>query len=165
MRVRDDMSVFRHLQQRLGIDVSRIAMVGLGLGGVDGAIFAAVEPGIAALGVTGAITVRDWADKVAAHENEFNDWAPYLPEVTLQTDLQYVYSSIAPRPLLLVDGTYRKLWPASGYQRVSEMADRIFKLYDKPDALTKQPALSGWGIEEIRQWLGRVLKSDKPATK
>lgn len=165
MRVRDDMSVFRHLQQRLGIDVSRIAMVGLGLGGVDGAIFAAVEPGIAALGVTGAITVRDWADKVAAHENEFNDWAPYLPEVTLQTDLQYVYSSIAPRPLLLVDGTYRKLWPASGYQRVSEMADRIFKLYDKPDALTKQPAHSGWGIEEIRQWLGRVLKSDKPATK
>lgn len=165
MRVRDDMSVFRYLQQRVGVDVNRIAMVGLGFGGVDGAIFAAVEPGIAALGVTGAITVRDWADKVAANENEFKYWAPYLPEVTLQTDLQYVYSSIAPRPLLLVDGTYRNLWPASGYQRVSEMAEQIFKLYDKPDALTRQPAKSGWGMEEIKQWLGRTLMNDKPAPK
>lgn len=164
MRVRDDMSVFGYFGQRVGIDVNRIAMVGLGFGGVDGAIFAAVEQGIAALGVTGAITVRDWADKVAANENEFNYWTPYLHEMTLQTDLQYVYSSIAPRPLLLVDGTSRELWPESGYRRVGEMADRIFGLYNKPEALAKQPAKSDWGIEEIRQWLGTTLKSGQPAT-
>ncbi|MEI7902912.1 MAG: dienelactone hydrolase family protein [bacterium] len=162
MRVRDDMSVFSYLRQREGIDVSRIAVVGLGLGGVDAAIAATVEPRIAALGVTGAITVRDWADSVAPHENEFHYWAPYLHEITQQTDLQYIYSAAAPRPLLLVDGTYRNFWPEAGYRRVSEMADCVFQLYGKPGAVTKQPAKSGWGIEEIRQWLGSVLKSDKP---
>jgi len=163
MRVWDDMSALGYLKQRGDIDAVRIAMVGLGYGGVDAAILAAVEPGIAALGVTGAITVRDWADNVAAHENEFNFWAPYIPEMTMHTDLQYVYSSIAPRPLLLVDGTYRKFWPESGYRRVSEMADRIFGLYDKSDALAKQPAKSDWGIEEIRQWLGSTLKHNSPS--
>jgi len=163
MRVWDDMSGFRYLERRADTDAGRIAVVGLGYGGVDAAILAAVEPGIAALGVSGVITVRDWADKVAPHENEFHFWAPYLHEMTLHTDLQFVYSSIAPRPLLLVDGTYRNFWPESGYRRVSEMADRIFRLYDKPDALAKQPAQSDWGIEEIRHWLGTTLKHNQPA--
>lgn len=163
MRVWDDLSGFAYLKQRADIDAGRIAMVGLGYGGVDAAILAAVEPGIAALGVAGAITVRDWADKVAPHENEFQFWAPYLHGMTLHTDLQFVYSSIAPRPLLLVDGTDRKFWPESGYRRVSEMADRIFGLYDKPDALAKLPAKSDWGIEEISQWLGTTLKCDQPS--
>ena len=158
LRVWDDMSAFRYLKQRPDIDARRIGLVGLGYGGVDAAILAAVEPGIAALGVTGAITVRDWADHVADHEHEFNFWPPYLPEMTMHTDLQYVFSSVAPCPLLLVDGTYRNFWPESGYKRVSEMAEQVFKLYDKPDALAKKPAKSDWGIEEIRQWLGTIMK-------
>jgi len=163
MRVWDNMTIVGYLGQRAGIDVNRIALIGLGYGVVDAAITAAVEPKISALGVAGAITVRDWADKVAPSENEFSYWAPYLNGITLLTDLQYVYSSIAPRPLLLVDSTARNLWPESGYQRVEEMADQIFKLNGKPDALTKRPARSAWGIEEIRPWLGIVLKNDKLA--
>lgn len=163
MRVWDDMSALGYLKRRADIDANRIALVGLGYGGVDAAILAAVEPGIAALGVSGVITVRDWADYVAARENEFTFWAPYLHGMTMHTDLQYVYSSIAPRPLLLVDGTDRDFWPESAYRRVSGMADRIFGLYDKSDALVKQPATSEWGIEEIRRWLGTTLKSAPPA--
>ena len=164
MRVWDDMSAFAYLKLRTDIDVNRIALVGLGYGGVDAAVLAAVEPGVVALGVTGAITVRDWADKVAAHENEFTYWPPYLPEMTMHTDLQFVYSAIAPRPLLLVDGTSRNIWPEDGYRIVSGMAERIFALYDKPDALTRQPAKSDWGIDEIRRWLGTILKPNQAAT-
>ena len=157
MRVWDDLSVFRYLEQRAGIDSNRMAMVGFGYGSVDAAITAAVEPKVSALGVAGAITVRDWADTVAPNENEFSYWAPYLGEITLLTDLQYVYSSTAPRPLLLLDSPVRNLWPESGYQRVCEMADQIFKLSGKPEALTKQSAKGGSGVEEIRQWLGKAL--------
>ena len=165
IRVRDDLCAFDYLKRRPDIDAGRIALVGLGYGGVDAAILAAVEPGVAALGVSGAITVRDWVDHVAAHDDEFNCWAPYLHDITLHTDLEYVYSSIAPRPLLLMDRACRDIWPESGYRRVCGMADRIFGLYDKTDALAEIRAGSDRGMEEIRRWLGPALKRDHAATK
>jgi len=165
IQVFDTLRGLDYLLTRSDVDPNRIGVAGLCQGSEQTWLAAALDDRfkIAALGVVGAITVRDWAEKVAPHQNEFRFWAPYFHEITMHTDLQFVYSSIAPRPLLLVDGTYRNFWPESGYRRVSEMADLIFGLYAKPDALTKLPAKSDWGIEEVRQWLGATLKYKQPA--
>ena len=113
MRVWDDLATIACLSSRK--DVGRIAIVGLGVGGVDAAITAAVDDRIAAVGAVGAVTVRDWAEKVAPKLNGFDRILPYLPHIMATTDLQYIYSAAAPRPLLLVDAMDRPSWPAAAY--------------------------------------------------
>jgi len=68
----------------------------------------------------GGITMRDWADHVATAAGSFDRVMPYVQGMLKQTDLQYHYASLAPRPLLLLDGTDRAHWPASGFKRVQQ---------------------------------------------
>ena len=154
MRVWDDLAAAACLSGRK--DVGRIAMIGLGAGGVDAAVTAAVDDRVAALGVVGVITVRDWAEQVAPKLNGFDRILPYLPDITATTDFQYIYSAAAPRPLLLVDATDRPSWPAAAYERVRKMAERVYGLEGAASALTAKAPQSPWGVEEVRQWLRTV---------
>ena len=111
----------------------KIAIVGLGVGGIDAAIAAAVDPRIAACAALGAITVRDWADHVAPERNNYDRIFPYLPNIAATTDLQYIYAAIAPRPLLLMDrGEDRADWPADGFGRVRKTSAEIYTLLGAP---------------------------------
>jgi dienelactone hydrolase len=157
MRVWDDLATIACLSSRK--DVGRIALVGLGVGGVDAAITAAVDDHIAAVGVVGAVTVRDWAEQVAPKLNDFDRILPYLPHIMARTDLQYLYSAAAPRPLLLVDAADRSSWPAAAYARVRKTAQRIYGLHGAASALTVKGIQSPWGIEEVRQWLRAAGRS------
>ena len=158
MRVWDDLCAQEYLCRRPDVAKNRVALVGLGVGGVDAALAAACDERIAALAVVGPITVRDWAQQVAPKLNAFDCIMPYLPDITTKTDLQYVYSAAAPRPLLLVDASDRLNWPAAAYQRTRAMAQHVYALHDGARSLTALPAHSPWGINEIRQWLHTNLK-------
>jgi hypothetical protein len=132
-------------------------MVGLGVGGVDAAVTAALDEDVAGVAAVGVITVRDWAERVAPADYVV---MPYLPDIMTVTDWQYVYSAALPRPLLLVDGTDRANWPAAAFRRTQRVAKQVASLQNAADRLTCVPAASGWGVQEVRDWLTRALPMD-----
>jgi dienelactone hydrolase len=152
MRVWDDLSCLEYLAGREDVDKRSILIAGLGIGGADAAMTAVLDERIAAVAAVGAITVRDWAVTVAPRLGQFDRIMPYLPGIATKTDLQYVYAAVAPRPLLLVDGTDRANWPEVAYQRVRKQAEQVFALYGAAEKLTLTPAQSPWGIEELHRW-------------
>ena len=158
MRVWDDLAALKVVRSR--DDAGRVALVGLGVGGVDAAVTAALDEGVAGLAAVGAITVRDWAEKVAPNAYQI---MPYLPDIMATTDWQYVYSAALPRPLLIVDATDRASWPAEAFLRVQRMAEQVAALQGASDNLTFRTAASAWGVEEIRGWLKRTLPRPKQA--
>ena len=154
MRVWDDLATIACLSSRK--DVGQIAIVGLGVGGVDAAVTAAVDGRIEAVGVVGPVTVRDRAEQIAPKLNGFDRILPYLPDITATTDLEYIDGAAAPWPLLLVDAVDRSSWPPVAYERVRRMAERVYRLHSATSALTVKSCRSPWGIDEVRQWLRAV---------
>ena len=157
MRVWDDLAATACLAGRSDVAPHRVAIVGLGVGGVDASISAALDERIAAVGVVGAITIRDWAEQVAPKLGVFEQIMPYLPGIAGKTDLASVYSAAAPRPLLLLDGVDRVHWPSSGYDRVQKTAAQVYRLQGAPGALTAAPARAPCGAAEIGRWLEAVF--------
>ena len=152
MRVWDDLAALKIV--RLRGDTGSIGLVGLGVGGVDAAITAALDEGVAAIAAVGAVTVRDWAEKAAPSDYQV---MPYLPDIMAATDWQYVYSAALPRPLLLIDGTDRARWPAEAFVRVRQTAEQVASLENASANLTLRAAASPWGVQEVRAWLRHTL--------
>ena len=159
MRVWDDLRAVQYLAGRQDINPRRIALIGLGVGGVDAAMTAVLDAKVAAVGVVGATTVRDWAEQVASRRNEFDRIYPLLPNLALHTDLPYVYSAVAPRPLLLAEATDPVEWPPAAYWRVQKTAESVYRLKGASQALRVAQPKSPWGIEEIRPWLKAALNT------
>ncbi|NUQ64580.1 MAG: hypothetical protein HUU20_19105, partial [Pirellulales bacterium] len=134
LRVVEDLAAFRHLAGRSQIDPEKIAVAGIGLGGVDVSISAALESRIAGAAVIDATTVRDWSKTVAPRAIRFFHIMPYLPSILEKTDLDLLYAAVAPRPLVLVrlvDG-----WPRSGFEQVAATTSAVYRLCGAHDALT-----------------------------
>jgi dienelactone hydrolase len=157
MRVWDDLRALAYLLERPEVNQRKIAMVGLGVGSVDAAMTTALEDGIAALGVVGAITVEDWTERVAPSLSEFDRIMPYLPGIIAVTDLQYIYSAAAPRPLLLLDETDRQNWPEGAYQRVQKMVQDVYGINGDVKSITTGVRQSLLGATEIEAWLRSVI--------
>jgi dienelactone hydrolase len=153
LRVWGDLCAVRYVRQRSGLDGPSTAVVGLGIGGVDAAMAAALDPQIAACAVVGAITVRDWAEQVAPNCHTFDRLMPYLPDLATRSDLQYLIAAIAPRPLLLLDVQDRANWPECAFQRVANMSAHVYSLEDARGAIRIGSATSPSGLDELRQWL------------
>ncbi len=140
----------------------RITLIGLGTGGVDAAITAALDQRVAAVAVVGATTMRDWAKEVAPKSDQFDRIYPVLPNMALHTDLPYIYSAVAPRPLLLVEGADAAEWPPAGYERARKTAKRVYQLHDASRSLKVARPGAPSGIEAIRGWLKARAGSSAP---
>ena len=152
LRVWDDLACVDYARGQAG-GGGKLVLVGMGIGGVDAALAGALDERVDAVASVGVITMRDWADQVAPGAGAF-DWVmPYVPGMLEQTDLQYYYASLAPRPLLLVDGTDRAHWPASGFTRVRETAGEVYELLGAGERLRAVAAASPWGVQEVVDWL------------
>jgi len=155
-RVWDNLACVDYLAGQQAAAHGKIVLVGMGIGGVDAALAGALNERVDAVASVGVITMRDWADHVAPAAGLFVRVMPYLPGMLKRTDLQYYYASLAPRPLLLVDGTDRAHWPASGFERVRQTAGEVYELLDAPKKLQAVPAESSWGMQEVTDWLGSL---------
>jgi dienelactone hydrolase len=151
-RVWDDLSCVEYLSKRPDIDQRKILAAGMGIGGVDAALCAALDSRVAGAALIGVMTVQDWAQEVAPIMHHFDRVMPYLPSITTKTDLQYLYAAVAPRPLLLVDGTDRRYWPESGFQRAKATATHVYEVVNAGGKLSVVPARSEWGVEELSTW-------------
>jgi len=152
LRVWDDLACVDYVRSQAG-GGGKLVLVGMGIGGVDAALAGALDERVDAVASVGVITMRDWADHVAPAAGSFDRVMPYVPGMLKQTDLQYYYASLAPRPLLLVDGTDRAHWPASGFARVRQTAGEVYELLEASKQLRAASAASSWGVQEVAAWL------------
>ena len=126
LRVADDLAAFRCLAARPEVDPAKIAIAGLGTGGIDACLAAVLEQRIAGVASIDATALRDWATTSAPGALRFFHVMPYLPSLATKTDLDCLYGAIAPRPLVLVrlkDG-----WPKTGFEQVAATASAVYKL-------------------------------------
>ncbi len=161
MRVWDDIAALRFLKDNRDLAGSEIFVVGLGTGGFDAAIAAAIEPGVAGLAVVGTGTLHDWSESVAPRLGAFDRMMPYLPQMAAHVDWPLVYAGIAPRPLLLVDATDRASWPAEGFLRCRKAAGAVYGLSDR-EAVSCVTPVSPWGSAEVARWLGGLPPGKGP---
>jgi dienelactone hydrolase len=160
LRVWDDRRCVEHLVSRPDVDAKRLFIVGIGLGGLDAGICAAVDERLSGAACVGVITSQDWACEVAPKLDVFSEMMPYLPGLLAQTQLQYVYAAVAPKPLLLVDHKDHARWPVAGFKRASDAVRTAYELSDAPRALTVGVGPSA-GEAEIRAWLRSACTQKK----
>jgi dienelactone hydrolase len=148
LRVADNLAAFNHLLGRPECDPRRILFAGLGVGGVDACLAGVLEGRVAGVASVGATTARAWAEEVAPGQAAFSQIMPYLPGLLEVTDLEYFFAALAPRPALVVRWGNPSTWPAAGYERIADLAGRVYRLLDagpafavaRPDEL---PAAAG----------------------
>ena len=134
LRVADNLAAFAYLNGRKEIDPARIITAGLGIGAIDACLAAVLEDRIAGSAGIDVTTVRDWLTEIAPERLKFSQLLPYLPSILTETDLDYLFGALAPRPLLigrLVDGL-----PESGFNRIKATASGVYGLYESPAGLT-----------------------------
>jgi dienelactone hydrolase len=133
LRVAENLAAFRHLAARPEVDAGKIVLAGLGLGGVDACLAAALESRAAGAASLDATTMRDWLQTVAPGEQRFYHIMPYLPSLLTVADWDLCYGLLAPRPLLVVrlkDG-----WPRTGFEQVAATTAEIYKTQQADAAL------------------------------
>jgi dienelactone hydrolase len=133
LRVAENLAAFRYLASRAEVDPERIVIAGMGTGGVDACLAAVLEEAVAGVASVDATTLRDWVAHVAPGELRFFHIMPGLPSILTQTDLDFFYAAIAPRPLVLVklkDG-----WARSGFDQVVTTASAIYTLHQAEQAM------------------------------
>jgi len=126
LRVADDLAALRYLASRPEVDPQQIVAVGAGVGGIDAALSALVDPRIAAVAAVDVTTARDWAATVAPDLLWVTHVMPYLPGLLSKTDWDYCFGALAPRPLVLVE--QKDGWPKSGFEQAVATATAAYRL-------------------------------------
>ena len=152
-RVWDNLACVDYLASQKASAPAKIVLLGMGIGGLDAALAGALDSRVDAVASIGATTFQAWAEHVALEAEKFDTVLPYLPGLTTQTDLQYLYAALSPRPLLLIDAADRSQWPASGFDRVRNVTTTVYNLLDARSSLTAVPAEPSGSIQAVGDWL------------
>ena len=134
LRVAENLAAFDYLAGRKEIDAARIVVGGSGIGAIDAALAAVLQPRIAGVAAVNVTTLRDWACTVAPEEIAFVREAPCLPGMLQVTDLDYLLASLAPRPLVVA--RLKSGWPKSGFDQVAATAAAAYRLAGKEQEFT-----------------------------
>jgi len=152
-RVWDNLACVDYLASQKASAPAKIVLLGMGIGGLDAALAGALDSRVDAVASIGATTLQAWAEHVALKAEKFDTVLPYLPGLTTQTDLQYLYAALSPRPLLLIDAADRTQWPASGFDRVRNVTTTVYNLLDARSSLTAVSAEPYGGTQALGDWL------------
>lgn len=129
MIVRDDQLALDYLTSRSEIDASRIATMGMSMGGFRSWWLGALDSRIKVT-VAAASIVRNQAiltdGSVKSHGIYY-----YLPNFLQYFDTESVIALIAPRPFLALSGTQDRLAPLNGVQYITQSLKKIYTLYGK----------------------------------
>jgi len=122
-----------YLVTRGDVDPERICLTGLCQGSIDLWFSAAFEPRFKAIApVCGTTTFEAWALEYINYAN-LGDASPCVPSILKVCDVQHIYASWAPRPVLVQNNVNDNWWPMSGYDKVVALARKVYRLYGVPE--------------------------------
>jgi dienelactone hydrolase len=156
----DDLRSLDYLASRPEVDAERLGCVGLSVGGYRSFVLAALDPRIRAAVAVG------WMSSFGAHirRHVVNSIGLTFHIVGLYRylDLPDFAALIAPRPVLVINGSKDQLFPPEGVKTAFEKIEKCFakagvperqrcRLYDAPHEFNLQMQSEAW------EWLERNL--------
>lgn len=120
-RVFDALRAVDFLAERPGVDPKRIATLGISGGGLTSLFAAALDPRIAACGVSGYFNT--FAGSVLAVDHCVDNFVPGLLPVCEMPDMAAL---VAPRPLFVESGDRDPIFPLPTFREAEETARKIY---------------------------------------
>jgi dienelactone hydrolase len=156
----DDLRTLDYLASRPEVDASRLGCVGLSVGGYRSFLLAALDPRIKAAIDVGWMT--SYAAQIKRHVVNTIGLTFHIAGLYRYLDLPDLAALIAPRSLMVINGTQDRLFAPEGVAAAYTKIDRCFRkagapdnqrcrLYDAPHQFNTQMQTDAW------EWLRRTL--------
>ena len=152
----DDLRTLDFLASRPEVDRQRLGCVGLSVGGYRSFLLAALEPRIKAAVDVGWMT--SYGSTIRRHVVNTVGFTFHIPGLYRYLDLPDLASLIAPRSVLVINGSKDTLFPPDGVDKAHRKIEACFrkagavehqrcKLYDAPHQFNREMQAEAW------QWL------------
>jgi len=129
LRVLNNFAVLNYLKKREDIDVNRIGITGLCQGAIVTWYTAALCKELAAIAlICGVTTYESIALEYCNRQGGWTGISPYEFDLLKHADVQHLIASFAPRPLLAQNNIIDVHWPLSGFIKVKNFVENIYKL-------------------------------------
>ena len=157
----DDIRTLDYLLTRPEVDRNRIACVGLSVGGYRSYLLGALDQRVHV--VVGAGWMTSFAHQIPKHIRNTVGLTFHIPGMYKYLDLPDFAALIAPRPLLLFNGTKDALFETNGIRAAYQKIERIYakakapgrqacRLFDVPHEFNAAMQAESW------DWFGKWLK-------
>jgi len=129
MMIHDDLLALNYLLSRADVDSSRVAAMGMSLGGTRTTWLAALDERISA--VVPVAQMTRYHDYAQQGEYQHHGIYYYVPAALRSgIDMEHLVSLVAPRPQLILIGDSDPLSPLAGVRHIKQFASRIYGFYD-----------------------------------
>jgi dienelactone hydrolase len=156
----DDLRSLDYLAARPEVDPRRLASVGLSVGGYRSFVLAALDPRIKAAIDVGWMS--SFGTHIRRHVINSIGLTFHIPGLYRYLDLPDLAALVAPRSLLVINGSRDQLFPPEGVRAAFEKIERCFskagapnrqqcRLYDAPHQFNVEMQTHAW------EWLARSL--------
>ena len=155
----DDLRTLDYLASRPEVDRQRLGCVGLSVGGYRSFLLAALDPRIKAAVDVGWMT--SFGSNIRRHVLNTVGLTFHIPGLYRYLDLPDLAALIAPRSVLVINGSKDGLFPSDGVQKAFQKIEACFRkagaadhqrcrLYDAPHEFNRAMQAEAW------EWLSRV---------
>ena len=156
----DDIRTLDYLASRPEVDSKRLGCVGLSVGGYRSFLLAALDPRIRAAVDVGWMT--SFAANVRRHVMNTVGFSFHIVGLYRYLDLPDLAALIAPRSVMVINGSQDALFPLSGVEAAFKKIEQCFRkagapgnqrcrMYDAPHQFNVKMQEEAW------EWLGGVL--------
>ena len=155
----DDLRTLDYLASRPEVDRQRLGCVGLSVGGYRSFLLAALDPRIKAAVDVGWMT--SFGSNIRRHVLNTVGLTFHIPGLYRYLDLPDLAALIAPRSVLVINGSKDGLFPSDGVQKAFQKIEACFRkagaaehqrcrLYDAPHEFNRAMQAEAW------EWLSRI---------
>ena len=156
----DDLRTLDYLASRPEVDRRRLGCIGLSVGGYRSFLLAALDPRINAAVDVGWMT--SYASNIRRHVINTVGFTFHITGLYRYLDLPDLAALIAPRSLLVINGSKDTLFPADGVDKAHQKIEGCFRkagvadhqrcrVYDAPHQFNRAMQTEAW------EWLGARL--------
>jgi dienelactone hydrolase len=155
----DDMRTLDYLASRPEVDRRRLGCVGLSVGGYRSFLLAALDPRINAAVDVGWMT--SYASNIRRHVINTVGFTFHIPGLYRYLDLPDLAALIAPRSVLVINGSKDTLFPPDGVEKAHRKIEACFRkagvaerqrcrVYDAPHQFNRAMQAEAWDWLETR---------------
>ena len=131
MMVREQQCLVDYLQTRPEVDAERIGATGMSLGNTTGFWLAAIDPRVKAL--VGVACFTRLEQMIKQGYVQHHGLYYFVPGMLEDFDTEAVFSLIAPRPMLQLNGDGDTTCPVDGIEILEKKVGAVYRMYGKPD--------------------------------
>jgi dienelactone hydrolase len=161
MMLRDQQIALDYLESRPEVDAARIGAQGMSMGSTQAWWLGAIDERIKA--VVGVACLTRYEDLIAVRQLGAHGIYYFVPGILKHFDSEGILALLAPRPFLALTGDSDPGSPLAGIRKLEETLNRIYELYDNPDAFRSMVFSQTGNVytdrmkEMMLEWFDRFL--------